>query len=108
LPSRDNGEAQGDLARRGRHWRTLAARNVSQGRQILRKLLSGRVRLTPREGGRFDLSGADYGKLFSGIPLATAMASLIPASWNQMAYWLQQIDGLRRAAWTFAERRTHA
>jgi hypothetical protein len=26
------------------------------------------------------------------------MASLMPASWNQIASWLQQIDGLRRAA----------
>ena len=26
------------------------------------------------------------------------VASLMPASWNQIASWLQQVDGLRRAA----------
>lgn len=66
----------GELGRRVRDWRTLAARNVAQGRQILRKLLRGRVRFTPRDDGKIELSGqADYGKLFSGIPLATALAS---------------------------------
>jgi hypothetical protein len=65
-----------ELARRVRDWRTLAARNVAQGRQILRKLLRGRVRFTPRDDGRVELSGqADYGKLFSGIALATVVTS---------------------------------
>jgi len=27
-----------------------------------------------------------------------SVASLVPASWNQVAAWLQQVDGLRRAA----------
>jgi len=30
------------------------------------------------------------------------MASLMPTSWNRMIVWLRQIDGLQRAAWTFA------
>ena len=57
-------------------WRTMASRTVAQGRQILRKLLRGRVTATPLDDGRVELSGqADYGKLFSGIFLATAVAS---------------------------------
>jgi hypothetical protein len=45
-------------------------------RQILRRLLRGRVTATPQEDGRVELSGqADYGKLFSGIYLATAGTS---------------------------------
>ena len=64
------------LARRVQDWRALAAKNVAHGRQILRKLLQGRVRLTPRSDGRVELAGTtDYGKLFSGIVLATALAS---------------------------------
>ena len=69
-------QLQADLARRVADWRTSAARSVAQGRQVLRKLLRGRVLMTPREDGKVELSGqADYGKLFSGILLAPALAS---------------------------------
>src|SRR5262249_14824659 len=48
------------------------ARSVAQGRQVLRKLLRGRVLMTPRDDGTVELSGqADYGKLFSGILLTS-------------------------------------
>lgn len=30
--------------------------------------------------------------------LSQAVASLVPASWNRIAFWLKQIDGLRQAA----------
>ena len=76
------------------------SRNVSQGRQVIRKLLGGtRVTMTLRDDGRCELSGrADYGTLFNGIVVATALASPMPASWNQIAGWLKQIDSLRQAA----------
>jgi hypothetical protein len=66
----DADRVQADLAVRVTDWRTMAARNVAQGRQVLRKLLRGRVVLTPCEDGTCELSGqADYGKLFAGIVL---------------------------------------
>jgi site-specific DNA recombinase len=74
--TRGLGDIRGELHRRVDEWRAMAARNVAQGRQILRKLLDGRVTITPSPDGTCELSGrADYGKLFSGIPLATALAS---------------------------------
>jgi hypothetical protein len=67
----DVGPLRADLERRVADWRTSAARSVAQGRQVLRKLLRGRVRKTPREDGQVELSGqADYRKLFSGILLS--------------------------------------
>jgi site-specific DNA recombinase len=80
-----------ELARRVDEWRTMAGRTVAQGRQVLRKLLRGRVLVTPREDGQLELSGqADYGKLFSGIVLATAMASPTgPAT-----RWTTQFSGI--------------
>jgi hypothetical protein len=32
------------------------------------------------------------------VGLIQSVASLMPASWNQIVPWLQEIDGLRRAA----------
>ena len=65
-----------DLEARVAEWREAASRNVAQARQILRKLLCGRVLITPCADGKCELSGrSDYGKLFRGIPLATAVAS---------------------------------
>jgi hypothetical protein len=76
-----------ELRRRAEDWRTAAGRNVSQARQILRKLVRGRLVLTPLDDGTCELSGqADYGKLFSGIPLATAVArpaGLVPFAARQ-------------------------
>ena len=72
----DAGVVERELVERVNDWRAMAARNVAQGRQLLRKLLRGRVRVTPKDDGTCELSGqADYGKLFSGIPVATALAS---------------------------------
>ena len=66
----------------------MAARNVAQGRQVIRKLLRGRVKLTPRDDGTVELSGqADYGKLFSGIPLATALASPTGLAPDGISLW---------------------
>jgi hypothetical protein len=67
----DLGAIDGEIHRRVEEWRTMATRTVAQGRQILRKLLAGRVVMTPDADRRCVLSGrTDYGKLFSGIELA--------------------------------------
>src|SRR5262249_52010068 len=67
----DVGPLREELERRVADWRTSAARSVAQGRQVLRKLLRGRVLMTPCEGGTVELSGqADYGKLFSGLVIS--------------------------------------
>jgi len=62
-------DLEAELAARVSEWRTLAARNVAQGRQVLRKLLGQhRVVATPKDDGTVEPSGrADYGKVFSGI-----------------------------------------
>jgi hypothetical protein len=69
-------QVERELMKRVEDWRTAAGRNVSQGRQVIRKLLGGtRVKMRPLDDGTCELSGrADYGKLFSGI-VATALAS---------------------------------
>jgi len=67
-----------DLHQRAEDWRTAARRNVAQARQVLRKLLRGRLLITPREDGMCEMSGqADYGKLFSGILILRAVASAV-------------------------------
>ena len=65
-----------ELLSRVERWCAATRRNVSQGRQVLRKLPGGsRVDVRPREDGTCELSGwADYGKRFSEI-VATAVAA---------------------------------
>ena len=67
---------------------------------MIRKLLGAtRVLMTPLKDGTCEISGrADYGKLFSGILVATAVTSLTVASWSQIAAWLRQLNNLRAAA----------
>jgi hypothetical protein len=80
-------------------WRGLLTRNVQDGRALLKQLLTGPLRFTPEDSAyRFE-GEASFGGLLGGVGLPpTSLASLMPASWNQIAVWLQQVDGLRQAA----------
>jgi len=53
-----------------------------------------KIAWTPRkDGGVYAFAGkASLDRLLSGVVVTQGMASLMPASWNQIAYWLQQTD----------------
>jgi len=71
-----SGDDRVELVKRIAEWDAALGRHPVQVRQILRKLIDGRVRLTPREGepGRFDcVFLATYGRLFAGIAGVQAM-----------------------------------
>jgi hypothetical protein len=73
-------------------WRTVLAQDVSNARPILSSLLKTRVTITPKGPKRWELRGeGTLAGLFS-------RASPMPASWNQIAGWLKQVDGLRHVA----------
>ena len=76
-------------------WPAMLRRNIPQGRQVLRKLLTAPLRFQP-VGEAWTLSAA-LGKLLMGLVVANSVASPTPASWNQFACWLRQIDDLRPA-----------
>lgn len=86
---------------RADQWRAMLMTSIADGRQVLREVLRGPIRFTPDEatrGYRFE-GPLDLGRLLSGVvEPALSVASLMPTSWNQVARWLEQIDGLRRAA----------
>ena len=91
-------------------WRAALRQHAPEARQMLRKRLQGRVVTTPEV--RHEQPGSRVRGAASVEPLlnvvlrpageteggAQAMASPMPASWNQIAPWLREIDGLRRAA----------
>ena len=81
-------------------WRNVLGAQIPDARRILRRLLKQPVTFTPRpDEGIYTFQGvASLGELLAGTIPPTSMASLMLASWNQIASWLQQIDGLRRAA----------
>jgi hypothetical protein len=73
-------------------------------RQVLQKLLKDRLMFTPEKRGRqrgyrFSGEGSIMPLLTGMVPeLSRAVASLMPASWNQIVPWLRLLDGLRQAA----------
>jgi hypothetical protein len=85
-------------------WRSLLRRYTPQARQILAKVLRDKLRFMPEtrrgcKGHRFLGEGTLTTLLTGLVPeLSQGMASLMPASWNRIAGWLRQIDGLRSAA----------
>ena len=76
---RDRGRIEREVRHKLRDWRGLLTRHVEDGRELLRQVLSGPVRLWPVEGERrtFRFEGtADLGRLFAGVAgLATCVAS---------------------------------
>ena len=80
-------------------WRGLLTKHVQDGRQLLQEALAGPIRFTAEKRSyRFEGEVA-VGRLLAGVAgLPPFLASLMPASWNQITVWLRQIDGLRHAA----------
>jgi len=59
---------QRDVEIRLSDWRGLLRRQVVQSRQILKKLLVGRIVFRPREDGVYEFSGqASLGRVLAGI-----------------------------------------
>ena len=85
-------------------WRGLLRRHTPQARQILSKMLRDKLVFRPearngRAGWKFSGEATITNLLEGTVPeLSHVVASLPPASWNQITVWLKQIDGLRHAA----------
>ena len=76
-------------------WQGLLRGHVRQAQQVLRRFIVGR--LTPNRRGYYTFEGRGTVRpLLAGV--VRNLASLPPASWNQIAGWLKQIDGLRQLA----------
>ena len=78
-------------------------RNTPSARQVLDRLLEDRIAWTPRPEaheyayrGRLKFDRLLAGIVSAGLPEGGTSPSC--ASWNQMAGWLRQVEGLRRAA----------
>ena len=75
LPDLDRDELEHVLRDRLEDWRGLLGRHIGQARQILRKLLVGRLVVTP-EGDHAEVTGTgSLGPFLSGIILPKGMAS---------------------------------
>ena len=95
-----NGETvRRDLTCRLTYWRSLLRRHAAQGQQILRKLIEGRLLMTPHPNDTpayytFEGTGTLVGLLAGIVP--HKVASLSVPSWNQVLGWLKEMDGLRK------------
>lgn len=83
-------------------WRALLTEEIVDGRQLLREVLDGPMTFTPGPGKQYRFSGnVMTGQLVAGLvspKTPPEMASLMPASWNQITTWLKTMDELKRAA----------
>ncbi len=80
-----------------RDWRKLLRGHVYQAQQVLRRLVKGRLTFTPTADGHYKFCGVGTVQpVLAGV--VQNLASLMPASWNQIVGWLQRMDELRRAA----------
>jgi hypothetical protein len=88
------------LRAKAEEWQALLRKHAPIARQMVRKLVEGRIVFTPdREGRRYTfLATGTLANFFSGIVCPQGLASPMPASWNRIVPWLRQIDGLRQAA----------
>jgi hypothetical protein len=92
------------------NWRALLTESVEDGRTLLREVLSGPLVFTPEGEGYHFRAPVATGELIAGAVSEGAqqvasprggaemggahkVASPMPASWNQIAFWLHQIDG---------------
>lgn len=85
---------------RGQSTRCPGDGRPTQARQMLRRLLDGRIIFTPRPDVRgVEFAGdRDLGQVFAGLVLPDALASPTCVSWNHSSRWLGAVDSLRRAA----------
>jgi hypothetical protein len=80
-------------------WRSLLHEHPPRARALLKQLIVGRLQMTPhREEGYYTFNGT--GTLLPVIAGAVpqSVASLMPASWNQVVRWVRAIDELARTA----------
>jgi hypothetical protein len=80
-------------------WRGVLHRQAPTARQILKKLLDGKITFTPKNEGYYEFEADGVlTKMLVGVTHPSMVTSPMPASWNQIASWLKQIDNLRQAA----------
>ena len=96
-----NRQVRHDLHARIEDWRGLLRRHPAQGHQILKKLIDGRLLMTPRTEQspsyyEFEGTGTLAGLLGGVVPHNLASQSV--PSWNRLHGWLQEMDLLRKAA----------
>ena len=100
---RDGGR---DLKRRLTHWRSLLRRHAPQGQQILRKLIDGRLLMTPHPNHTpayytFEGTGTLVGLLAGIVPHKVASPTGLELNFElppaeEVFGWLQRLETLKK------------
>jgi hypothetical protein len=102
IPNLDPASVLAELQARLTDWRELLRDDTPKARGLLKQLIVGRLDMEPQPAGFYRFRGTgSLEPLISGIVpvlVPQSVASPMPASWNQIAIWLKQIDNLRQAA----------
>lgn len=101
MSAEDLARVRREVTALAKNWRQVLIASPQNASPIVSSLLMGRVtfRLLKERRRAWELRGTGtLDGLFTRDLLSAGLASLMPASWNQIAAWLDQIDRLRRAA----------
>ena len=76
MTTRDLQQIQEEVEARLADWRGLLRRQVAQSRQILKKLLVGRIVFQQRDDGSYEFSGqASLGRIIAGLSCTKAVVA---------------------------------
>ena len=89
VTTHDLQQIQQDVEARLADWRGLLRRHVAQSRQILKKLLVGRIVFQPRDDGTYEFSGqASLGRIIAGLACTkTVVAPYLKALRSHALSW---------------------
>jgi site-specific DNA recombinase len=99
VPRLDKQRLRAALEQRAEEWKAQLRAEPAIARMVLRKLVGPIYLWDERERPDFvKYETAPKTELLDGLAPTLLLASPMPASWNQIVPWLQQIEELRRAA----------
>jgi hypothetical protein len=101
-PELDSATVRAQLESYLTDWQGLLRGHVYQAQQILRRLIKGRLTMTPQQPSGFARPYYAFAGCGTVRPLLGGIVRLLAsptfASWNQIGAWLNRLDALRRAA----------
>ncbi len=95
----DEAKVKQDLRKRVKDMKGILSRHPAQARQVLRKLLNGKITCMPKIEGKskgYQVTGqGNYHSLLPSTLVPILLVSHLIANWNHMLDWLKEVNSLK-------------